>query len=222
MAGVENRCSRSIKSILEAVSFDDLRFLLSWGAREGSLTPQDYITSSVPPVGDGLARDFCVNTTESQRTRQHDPDYASREALVPSHFSSWSREEAPPPLSSGSRHSLEGSRLPPLPSPASPLPSSRPTFIHEAEKRSRVPALILLSLSSVIPALVEAPIDAGRQETLSGGGGRSRVSFNFTWIVQRRNAACVSLLIQVIDSFVSSFRECKRVSLPLFAPENNE
>lgn len=212
MASVENRCSRSIKSILEAVSFDDLWFLLSWGAREGSLTPQDYITSCVHPVGDGLARDFCANAPESQRTRQHDPDYASREASVPSHFSSSSREEVPPPLSSGSRHSLEGSRLPPLPSPASPLPSSRPTFIHEAEKRSRVPALILLSLSSVIPALVEAPIDAGSQEPCrggGGGGGRSRVSFNFTWIVQprRRNAACVSLLIQIIYSFVSSFRE---------------
>lgn len=69
-------------------------------------------------------------------------------------FSSSSRRDSAA-LGSGSRHSLGGSdQRGGCPPPPRPFAS-----FHEAEKRSRVPALILLSLSSVIPASIEAPMD---------------------------------------------------------------
>jgi len=75
------------------------------------------------------------------------------EESVPSHFSSLLRpEETPPRSAQGQGTFLEeatsGGCLPP------PFAS-----FHEAEKRSRVPVLIFLSLSSAIPTPIETSID---------------------------------------------------------------
>lgn len=83
------------------------------------------------------------------------------EASVPSHFSSLLRLEEIPSRSAQGQGTLLEEATPaylPPPPPPSPLLHSFASF-HEAEKRSRDPALILLSLSSVIPAPVETPID---------------------------------------------------------------
>lgn len=120
-------------------------------------------------------------------------------------FSSSSRRDSAV-LGSGSRHSLGGSDQRRLPSSSSPF-----AFFHEAEKRSRVPALILLLLSSVIPAPVEAPIDGmPARSSLSISWGLFNSRTRAKW--RTRRAFFVALVIQLIElpslRVYNAFRSC--------------
>lgn len=137
-------------------------------------------------------------------------------------FSSSSRRDFSA-LGSGSRHSWRKQ-------PAEDASSSPRSFasFHEAEKRSRVPALILLSHSSVIPAPIEAPIDGmparsslsiswrlfnSRMRTKNGEriGRLRRTGHSTHWIIFTPSVQRVSLLLTTYSLLFAS-QMCKYFS----------